>query len=209
MSELSSDKSILNAAKVEFAEYGLHGARIDRIAKLSGLNKAMIYYHFESKESLYEHVIKDITEGILDATIRKVQEMNISSEEKIYQFITEFGPFFYKMEAGLNFRIFLQEIISGGKYFRNIVIPNYIEPIYNTLTDLIQKAKDNKDISEWVRPEFLFMQIIGGTVFFNMVRHVLDDTPVHKKVFSKNNPLPYFESMIKVLQRGIKEKKED
>lgn len=48
---------ILETAKKEFALYGLEGARVDHIADQAGVNKAMIYYHFESKEGLYQAVI--------------------------------------------------------------------------------------------------------------------------------------------------------
>lgn len=44
---------ILDVALKEFARHGLHGARIDAIAAESGLNKAMIYYYFGSKDALY------------------------------------------------------------------------------------------------------------------------------------------------------------
>jgi len=50
---LSTPDKILKAALVEFAEYGLAGARVDRISKRAGVNKAMLYYHFSSKDNLY------------------------------------------------------------------------------------------------------------------------------------------------------------
>jgi hypothetical protein len=46
-----SQKDILDAALVEFTEQGLGGARMDRIAERAGVNKRLIYYYFESKES--------------------------------------------------------------------------------------------------------------------------------------------------------------
>lgn len=45
---------ILSAALDEFAAKGLAGVRVDEIARLAGVNKAMIYYHFASKEALYK-----------------------------------------------------------------------------------------------------------------------------------------------------------
>jgi TetR/AcrR family transcriptional regulator len=40
-----------------YAEYGLAGARTDAIAAAAGVNKALLYYYFKSKESLYEAVV--------------------------------------------------------------------------------------------------------------------------------------------------------
>jgi TetR/AcrR family transcriptional regulator len=50
---MTTREKILASARKEFSEKGLNGARVDRIAGASGVNKAMIYYHFGSKEALY------------------------------------------------------------------------------------------------------------------------------------------------------------
>ena len=55
---------ILDTARDEFAQSGLDGARVDRIAERAGVNKAMIYYHFKSKEDLYQVVIEQHFEEI-------------------------------------------------------------------------------------------------------------------------------------------------
>jgi TetR/AcrR family transcriptional regulator len=54
----SRDK-ILEAAVEEFIQHGFSGARVDRIAQRAGINKAMIYYYFSSKEKLYQAVIDE------------------------------------------------------------------------------------------------------------------------------------------------------
>lgn len=53
----STEDRLLEAATAEFAEFGLEGGRVDRIARRAGVNKAMLYYHFHSKERLYGAVI--------------------------------------------------------------------------------------------------------------------------------------------------------
>jgi AcrR family transcriptional regulator len=53
-----SRKRILAAAEQVFADDGLAGARTDAIAAEAGVNKALLYYYFRSKESLYEAVIE-------------------------------------------------------------------------------------------------------------------------------------------------------
>ncbi len=52
--------NILAAAEQEFAGFGLHGARIDRIAANADVNKRMIYEHFQSKEKLYQSVLCEV-----------------------------------------------------------------------------------------------------------------------------------------------------
>ncbi len=52
----ATKQRIFEAATAEFARYGIAGARIDRIAKASGSNKAMIYAYFGSKDELFDAV---------------------------------------------------------------------------------------------------------------------------------------------------------
>jgi TetR/AcrR family transcriptional regulator len=47
------------AAEQVFAKAGLDGARIDAIAAAASVNKALLYYYFESKGGLYEAVMED------------------------------------------------------------------------------------------------------------------------------------------------------
>lgn len=55
-SEITRTK-ILQAAENEFSEKGFFGARVDEIALASGVNKRMIYAHFENKSGLYSAVL--------------------------------------------------------------------------------------------------------------------------------------------------------
>ena len=45
---------ILACAANIFAEKGFDGARVDEIAKMAGVPKSLIYYHFKSKEEIYD-----------------------------------------------------------------------------------------------------------------------------------------------------------
>jgi AcrR family transcriptional regulator len=53
-----SPDRILAAAAVEFATRGYAGARVDRIARRARVNKAMLYYHFGSKQTLYRELLR-------------------------------------------------------------------------------------------------------------------------------------------------------
>jgi TetR/AcrR family transcriptional regulator len=49
--------TILKAAEHIYAECGLAGARTEAIAAAAGVNKALLYYYFRSKEGLYQAVV--------------------------------------------------------------------------------------------------------------------------------------------------------
>lgn len=55
-----SRAAILRAAMEEFASEGVAGARTERIAAAAGVNKALLYYYFADKESLYGAVLDQV-----------------------------------------------------------------------------------------------------------------------------------------------------
>jgi AcrR family transcriptional regulator len=52
-------KKILDISLKEFAAFGFEGARVDRIAQKAGVNKAMIFYYYSSKQNLHQTIIKN------------------------------------------------------------------------------------------------------------------------------------------------------
>jgi AcrR family transcriptional regulator len=58
MNATHTKERILDAAFAEFAEYGVAGARVDRIARTAGCNKNLIYVYFENKETLFTTVLQ-------------------------------------------------------------------------------------------------------------------------------------------------------
>jgi AcrR family transcriptional regulator len=61
---------LLDAARDEFAAYGIAGARVDRIAAAARSNKAQIYHYFGSKDGLFDAVFTAMcTETVDDVPI--------------------------------------------------------------------------------------------------------------------------------------------
>lgn len=71
----NSKEKILDAALNEFASHGFGGARMDRIARTAGVNKAMIFYYYSSKQNLYHTIIKEA----IGELIPKVQQSIVRS----------------------------------------------------------------------------------------------------------------------------------
>jgi len=55
---VATREAILEAAERIFGDEGLAGARTDAIAAAAGVNKALLYYYFGSKEGLYRAVLE-------------------------------------------------------------------------------------------------------------------------------------------------------
>jgi len=113
-----SRRKIIESAKVEFAEYGLDGGRVDRIADRSGVNKAMIYYHFKNKEGLYVELI----DRHIGAFVRKIIERTSDEPdlEKILVQVVETYSDFFTPENSYIAPIFLREMALGGGHFADL-----------------------------------------------------------------------------------------
>ncbi|BCJ58041.1 TetR/AcrR family transcriptional regulator [Micromonospora endophytica] len=85
----ATQASILAAARVEFAAYGLAGARVDRIAARSGYNKQRIYARFGDKEGLYQRVLSEMLEEMRLATVVREGEDVGDYVRKSFDYLSE------------------------------------------------------------------------------------------------------------------------
>jgi AcrR family transcriptional regulator len=63
----STRDRIVAAAQAEFAQYGIAGARVDRIARAARTSKERVYAYFRGKEELYRFVAAQVLAEIGDA----------------------------------------------------------------------------------------------------------------------------------------------
>ncbi|PKN56365.1 MAG: TetR family transcriptional regulator [Deltaproteobacteria bacterium HGW-Deltaproteobacteria-14] len=84
--------NILEAAIAAFAEHGFEGARIDAIAAAAASNKRMIYVYFESKEGLYDAVMRAAVESAL-VTLRDAANEELPPEERTRRLIRGYMHF--------------------------------------------------------------------------------------------------------------------
>lgn len=76
-------EKILAAAENLFAEKGLAGTRVDEIAAVSGVNKRLIYAHFDSKENLYKIILHRVYGRLVD--METSQNMELPADEVLRQ----------------------------------------------------------------------------------------------------------------------------
>lgn len=114
---MTTRERILASARKEFSDKGLAGARVDTIAQNAGINKAMIYYHFKSKELLYEAILEEVF-GRVSTFIARVLAEDLTAEERF----SELARFY--IDVFENFPelppIVLREMASGGERIRGM-----------------------------------------------------------------------------------------
>jgi TetR/AcrR family transcriptional regulator len=83
---VATKATIVAAALEEFARLGLAGARIDEIARTARVNKALLYYYFESKEHLFLGVVEQMFLAMTSA-LRNALSTAKEPREKLLAFL--------------------------------------------------------------------------------------------------------------------------
>jgi AcrR family transcriptional regulator len=90
MSEMSKDQIVRNAilegAKAVFQRWGLKKATMEDIAREAGKGKSTLYYHFESKEEIFDTVVTTEISGMLNRARESVNPLT-SAKEKLKRYI--------------------------------------------------------------------------------------------------------------------------
>jgi TetR/AcrR family transcriptional regulator len=133
-----SRTAILQAAIREFAREGVAGARTDAIARAAKVNKALLYYYFHDKETLYgaalDHVFQERNKFLMP-----VLEAKIPPGEKILRYI---GAFFdYLADHPLHREMVQREMFSLPRRSQmQRIVKLYIKPVYEEMVKLFQEG---------------------------------------------------------------------
>src|SRR5690554_365169 len=100
----TTEEQILDAAKNVFQSKGMDGARMQEIADVAGINKAMLHYYYKSKQLLFEAVFKNAF-SLLAPQLNKILNDNSSIEDKVKSFTSNYISFIIKHPYLPNFII--------------------------------------------------------------------------------------------------------
>ena len=76
---------ILDAAVRQFSENGLAGARTEQIAEEAGVNKALLYYYFSSKQALYDAALEAVANNVVASSMAAI-DAGYSAGERLLHF---------------------------------------------------------------------------------------------------------------------------
>lgn len=111
-----TEAKIIQAATEVFLEKGKDGARMQEIAAIANINKAMLHYYFRSKEKLYEKVFREKVFKFLDELFSSVPKT-----DDIKTVLREFTANYLDLISAHPelIRFILWEIRQGGQYMRD------------------------------------------------------------------------------------------
>ena len=121
----------------EFAQLGLAGARIDEIARAAQVNKALLYYYFESKEHLYEGVIEQMFVTMTGA-LRGALGTTDGPREKLLAFL---DANFKVLAAQPAYARLLEQQVDIAKVFLNNLKPDTPPSFFRQITPLLTEFR--------------------------------------------------------------------
>ncbi len=152
------------AAATAFSRDGFDGVAVDDIARAAGVNKAMLYYHFGSKQDLYREVVRDMLRAVGGA-VAAIARSDAPAPAKVERFIQavadlrESRPWFPPL--------MLREMSAGGPRLDpdTLVLMKAVFAAFAAILEAGSAARDFRRVN----PVLAYMTIMGP-LMMNAVR---------------------------------------
>ncbi|HEV3511811.1 MAG TPA: TetR/AcrR family transcriptional regulator [Candidatus Sulfotelmatobacter sp.] len=178
-----SRAAILQSATREFAEHGIAGARTDSIAREARVNKALLYYYFKDKETLYGAVLDDAFAGLKNAVFQ-VLDSNLPPRDKIMAYAGAYFDFIASNQ--LYPRLMQREMMrarEGKSQHIDKIIKAYIQPIFARVSEVIREGIEQGEFRP-VNPAHFVPSIVAMIVFY------FSSAPMMQKIVGFNPLTP-------------------
>lgn len=157
-------KAILAAARAEFAVHGLAGARVDRIAEVSGANKRMIYYYFNSKDDLYLAVLEEAYTAMRENE-RTLQLDHLAPIPAIRRLV-EFKFDFWVENPQLIWLLNGENMMGAQHLKRSTRLKEMHASLVRTIGSILDAGVADGTIRAGIDPLQLYISISGLSYFF-------------------------------------------
>ncbi|MEO5771390.1 MAG: TetR/AcrR family transcriptional regulator [Burkholderiaceae bacterium] len=163
--------AILAAARDEFAEHGLGGARMERIAERAALDKRLIYYYFENKDSLFgavlEHTYRDIREAEKQLRLQDLPPADAvrSLTEFTWNYYLAHPEFLTLLNSA---NLHRARHLAGSKRAREMNTP-----LIQTLGGVLERGRSEGTFRGGIDPMQLYISIAGLCYFYLGNNHTL------------------------------------
>src|SRR5438552_10930303 len=159
-----SRHAIMQAAVREFAREGIAGARTDAIARAARVNKALLYYYFKDKETLYGAVLDQVFGG-LTASIEEALSSDLPPREKLLAYAG--AHFDYIAGHPLYPRIVQGEMMRAARGRApqlERIVKQYFVPLFRKVAAVIEEGQATGEFRS-VDPMHFVPSMIAVIVF--------------------------------------------
>ena len=201
---MNAREEILNAADKLFGAVGFDAATTREIAEMSGVNKALIHYHFKSKEALFVAVI-DRYYRQLNETLQSILAKESGIREKMLALIDAYVDF---LSRNANFSRIVQRESSGGKHVERI--SSHLVPMYRAAVKLLESAFPGTRSGDMAARHLLvsfYGIIVTYYTYSGVIERLLDKDPFSEMELESRKQ--HLHKMLDIVLKGIKEEDHD
>ncbi|HEY1208604.1 MAG TPA: TetR/AcrR family transcriptional regulator [Terracidiphilus sp.] len=156
---------ILDAAVRQFSENGLAGARTEQIAEEAGVNKALLYYYFKSKEDLYAAALEFVFEGIQTASLALL-EAGASAGERFLQIVlNHFDRSYSHPDLQSLIQQEMVRLHQGEENRMARMAEKFFRPMWDKLEEVLKEGIVSGELIP-VDPAQMRYASLGGNVFY-------------------------------------------
>ncbi|WP_109484355.1 TetR/AcrR family transcriptional regulator [Occallatibacter savannae] len=158
---------ILDAAVQEFSANGLAGARMDQIASVAGVNKALLYYHFDSKENLYSAALEMISTKTRDATMATFLRDASPGERVLRSALGHFDRILAQTEFQSLMQQEMMRLHKGESGAMDLLIKRVFAPMLAMYQSMVREGIASGELidTDWLQ---IHLASLGTNVFYFM-----------------------------------------
>ena len=157
---------ILDAALREFALHGLAGARTERIATAAGVNKALLYYHFDSKEKLYLASFEMIAGRVRDSSMAVFfREDSTPGERVLRTALNHFDRVIGQQEFQSLMQQEMIRLHKGESGVMPVLVKRVFEPLFVMYRAMVREGIEAGELinADWQQ---IWLASLGANVFY-------------------------------------------
>jgi TetR/AcrR family transcriptional regulator len=173
-----TEHKIMQAATTIFLKKGKHGARMQEIAEVAGINKALLHYYFRSKEKLYQRVFRDEFGKFFSSLFSAIHPID-DIQQLLQTFVSSYIEQLYQNPRVVSF--ILWELQQGAESFKDIfkqVMTSHPDQGIFPVLQKIEQAIEQKQIQQ-VDPYHLIFSIVGMCIYIFIARPLLENIFPH------------------------------
>jgi TetR/AcrR family transcriptional regulator len=174
-------KAILRAAIREFSEHGLAGARTDAIAESAKVNKALLYYYFQSKTGLYAAAIDEVSSTVAERAFAALDPERSAGDRLLRTALSHFD----RVLTQRDFQSLMQQEMVRARRGESEAMPVMVKNIFKPLLEKLQQAvHEGIESGELCQMDWLqvIYSVLGANVLYflsaPMMRLILPFDPM-------------------------------
>lgn len=156
---------ILEAALTEFAAHGLAGARTEQIAAAAQVNKALLYYYFESKEKLYAATLEMVSSRVRDRSMAVFLREASPGERVLRAALDHFDRILTQREFQSLMQHEMIRMHKGEAGELPVLAKRIFGPLHAMLRSMVREGIASGELIEveWLQ---IVLASLGGNVFY-------------------------------------------